>query len=41
MCAKYVMGQITIDDWNAYVESIVSTNAYQTIIAEFKAAAAE
>lgn len=41
MCAKYVMGQITMDDWNAYVDSIVSTNAYQTIIAEFKAAAAE
>ncbi len=39
MCAKYVMGQITLDDWNAYVDSIVSTNAYQTIIAEFKAAA--
>lgn len=39
MRGKYVMGQISEDDWFAYVDSIVNSADYQDIIAEFKAAA--
>ncbi len=39
MCARYVMGEITIDDWNNYVNGIVTSDTYQKIIAEYKEAA--
>lgn len=39
MCANYVMGQVSTDDWNAFVEGIVTSDEYQAIISEFKAAA--
>ena len=32
---KYIMGEITVDEWNAYVDSIVSSAEYQAIIADF------
>jgi len=40
MRARYIMGQITLDDWNAYVDGIVNSADYKAISEEFKAAAA-
>ena len=41
MIAMYIMGEIDLDAWNSYVDSIVNSSDYQAVIAEFKAAAAE
>ena len=39
MATKYIMGEITAEDWAAYVESIVTSAEYQAIIAEYAASA--
>jgi ABC-type glycerol-3-phosphate transport system substrate-binding protein len=39
MATKYIMGEITADDWNAYVQGIVTSAEYQAILAEYAASA--
>ncbi|MCR4576996.1 MAG: extracellular solute-binding protein [Clostridiales bacterium] len=34
---KYIMGEISADEWNAFVESVVNGADYQAIIAEYAA----
>ena len=41
MATKYIMGEISADDWTAFVDGIVSSAEYQAILAEYAAAAAE
>lgn len=40
MRAKYIMGEIGVDEWNSYADSIVNSDEYKSIIAEYKEAAA-
>ena len=39
MATMYVMGEITADDWNAFVKDIVESSDYQAILAEYAASA--
>lgn len=39
MCTQYVMGQISEDDWNTFVQGIVDSADYKAIQEEFKASA--
>lgn len=39
MATMYVMGEITADDWNAFVKDIVESSEYQAILAEYAASA--
>ena len=34
---KYIMGEISADEWTAFVESVVNGADYQAIIAEYAA----
>ncbi|MBQ4227373.1 MAG: hypothetical protein II697_04150, partial [Clostridia bacterium] len=36
---KYIMGEISADEWNAFVDSVVNGAEYQAIIAEYAASA--
>ncbi len=35
MATKYIMGEITADDWTAFVDGIVSSAEYQAILSEY------
>lgn len=37
MIARYIMGEIDMDTWKSYVDSIVNSSEYQAIISEFAA----
>ncbi len=39
MATMYVMGEITADDWKAFVKDIVESSEYQAILAEYAASA--
>jgi putative aldouronate transport system substrate-binding protein len=41
MRAKFIMGEISEDDWKTYADSITNSTEYQAIIAEYKVAAAK
>jgi ABC-type glycerol-3-phosphate transport system substrate-binding protein len=41
MRAKYIMGEISLKDWNSYVDGIVNSSEYKAIISEYKDAAAK